>query len=105
MTIPKNRDTSGTAIRYIVGASVFTSSGQLVTGVDRKRPLTAYDGAAIGPLATSISNRRRMRARPKRSLRCRRWPASTDIHASAAGIHRMDSACALRLTADRGEVA
>jgi hypothetical protein len=28
MTIPKNRDSSGTAILYIVGTSVFISSGQ-----------------------------------------------------------------------------
>jgi len=28
MTIPKNRDSSGTAILYIVGTSVFVSSGQ-----------------------------------------------------------------------------
>jgi len=27
MTIPKNRDSSGTAILYIVGTSVFISSG------------------------------------------------------------------------------
>jgi hypothetical protein len=30
MTIPKNRDSSGTAILYIVGTSVFISSGQQV---------------------------------------------------------------------------
>jgi hypothetical protein len=40
MTIPKNRDNSGTAILYIVGTSVFISSGQRIGVHPRRAPVT-----------------------------------------------------------------